>query len=180
MTHRFAHALAAVALAIGTIAVPLLVPLPALADSISTLPLAPGARFTARIDGAEFVATWTSASIRTSGGKEILSLAGHIGEGSDGKFVNCSIVDPKVGTIPFGGALMASSGCHYQSGSNVFENGFHFRTGSFTITEIDAKAGTISGSFTMGDARNMAGTRAVASASGSFTKVPTDQTSRLK
>ncbi len=176
MPHRLARSIGAIALIAGAIAVPVV----ALADTVSTLPLAPGARFTAKIDGADFIATWTSASTRTSGGKEVLSLAGHIGEGADSKFLNCSIVDPKVGTIVFGGALMASTGCHYQSGSNVFENSFRFKTGSVTITEVDAKTGTITGSFTMGDARNMAGTRALTAAEGSFAKVPMNQTSRLK
>ena len=179
-THRVAPAFVGLGLAAVSFALALGVPLVARADTVSALPLAPGARFTAKIDGADFVATWTSASTRTSAGKEVLSLAGHIGEGADSKFLNCSIVDPKVGTIAFGGALMASTGCHYQSGSNVFDNSFRFNKGSVTITEVDAKAGTISGSFTMGDAKNMAGTRALTSAEGSFAKVPMNQTSRLK
>ena len=155
--------------------------LPAMAaDTASTLPLAAGARYVAKIDGVDFVATWVGAISRSSGGKEILTITGHVGEGASGAFINCAIVDPRVGTIPFGGSLMARTGCSFQNGTDVFESGFRFKQGSVEITEIDAGAHTISGRFTMTDARNMSGSRALKLAEGSFSKIPLDQQSRLK
>ncbi len=153
---------------------------PALAadDTASKLPLAAGAKYVAKIDGVDFVATWVGAVSRTSGGKEILSITGHVGEGASGAFINCAIVDPKVGTIPFGGSLMAKTGCSFQNGTDVFESGFRFKQGSIEITEIDAR--TVSGRFTMSDAKNMSGSRALKLAEGSFSKIPLDQQSRLK
>lgn len=149
-------------------------------DTASKLPLAGAARYVAKIDGVDFVATWVGATSRTSGGKEILTLTGHVGEGASGAFINCAIVDPKVGTIPFGGGLMARTGCSFQNGTDVFESGFRFKQGSIEITEIDAGAHTISGRFTMTDAKNMSGSRALKLAEGSFSKIPLDQQSRLK
>jgi hypothetical protein len=152
----------------------------AVADSISGLPLAAGASYRATLDGQNFTATWVSASKTSVGGKDVLNVTGHIGEGAEGKYLNCNLVAPRVGVIPFGGSLLARTSCKFHNGGFDFmENDFDLSSGSIEITALDAAANTVSGRFSL-SGQNHAHTRELKAVTGQFVKVPIDASSRLK
>ncbi len=146
------------------------------ADDISQLPAAPGAKFSANVDGKPFVATWVGTTYTTIKGQETLNVTGHIGTGIDSQFINCNIVEPKVGSYVLGGHAMGTS-CSYHGGGDVFNGHFHFESGSIEITELDAGK-TVSGTFS-GSGKNMSGNKTLAVTDGHFTKIPLGQQSRV-
>lgn len=152
----------------------------ALADSSAGLPLAPGASYSAKLDGQDFIATWVSSSYSSMGGKQVLNVTGHVGEGLDGRFFNCNFVEPKVGSVALGGSGFVRTGCTYHGGGTDFmESDYSMESGSIEITALDAAANTVSGNFTL-SGRNHARTRALNVTDGHFVKIPIGTPSRLK
>lgn len=148
------------------------------ADQASQLPLAPGAKFSATVDGKPFAANWAGTVQTTIAGKDALNVTGHVGEGVDSKFINCSIVAPKVGSFPFGGSGFAKTSCSYHAGSDIFNGTFALKSGVIEITQLDAAGSTVSGTFS-GSGHNMAGDKTMSVTDGHFEKIPLGQQSRL-
>lgn len=148
------------------------------ADQTSQLPLAPGAKFIATVDGKPFTANWAGTVQTTIAGKDALNVTGHVGEGADSTFINCSIVAPKVGSFPFGGSGFAKTSCSYHTTSDIFNGTFALKTGVIEITQLDVAGNTVSGTFS-GSGKNMAGDKTMNVTDGHFEKIPLGQQSRL-
>ncbi|MEP6896901.1 MAG: hypothetical protein ABI870_00090 [Rhodanobacter sp.] len=122
---------------------------------------------TASIDGKTFTAEWTEASQFAMAGKSMLNFNGHIGTGIGSRFINCQLAAPKPGSFPIGGgSMLARTSCSYTAGADLMADKYRFKSGSITITRLDAASSDVSGTFS-GSAANGAG-QPLTIADGSF------------